>query len=141
MLDIPRIETERLILRGFEQRDEPEYVQMMADPEVTRYLSDGKPLSPFEAWRQLAMFVGHWSLRGFGVWAVEERSTGQLIGRIGCLEPLGWPAFEIGYTLARSAWGRGYAHEGAAASLRYARETLRRRDEIISIIRPSNIGS
>ena len=140
MPHIPRIETPRLILREFDQRDEPAYVEMMADPEVTRYLSDGKPLSPFEAWRQLAMFVGHWSLRGFGVWAVEERSTGDFIGRIGCLEPLGWPAFEIGYTLARSAWGKGYAQEGAAASLRYARETLGR-SEIISIIRPANAGS
>ena len=86
------------------------------------------------------MFVGHWPLRGFGVWAVEERATGRFIGRIGCMQPEGWPGFEVAYTLARHAWGRGYAREGAAAALRYAREVLGR-DDIISIVRPGNAAS
>src|SRR5258706_16421305 len=113
---------------------------MMADPQVGRFLMDGRPLSRAEAWRQMAMFIGHWVLRGYGLWAVEERATGQFIGRIGCLEPEGFPAFEIAYTLTASAWGRGYAREGAAAALRYAREVLGRRD-IASIIRPANTAS
>jgi RimJ/RimL family protein N-acetyltransferase len=113
---------------------------MMGDPDVTRYLGEGRPLSRVEAWRQMAMFIGHWVLRGYGLWAVEERATGRFIGRIGCLEPEGFPAFEIAYTLTRSAWGRGYAREGAAAALRHARETLGRRD-ITSIIRPANAAS
>ena len=113
---------------------------MMADPEVTRHLGDGHTLDRGQAWRHMAIFLGHWALRGFGMWAVEERATGAFLGRIGCLEPEGWPGFEIGYTLARAAWGHGYAREGAAASLRWARETLGR-DEIISIIRPANAAS
>jgi RimJ/RimL family protein N-acetyltransferase len=113
---------------------------MMGDPDVTRYLGEGRALSRVEAWRQMAMFIGHWVLRGYGLWAVEERATGRFIGRIGCLEPEGFPAFEIAYTLTRSAWGRGYAREGAAAALRHARETLGRRD-ITSIIRPANAAS
>lgn len=137
---IPSITTERLVLRGFEPRDVEPYMAMMADPEVTRFLADGRPLSRPDAWRQLAMFAGHWTLKGFGVWAVEERATGTLLGRIGCMEPEGWPDFEIAYTLARPAWGHGFAREGAAAALDYARETLARRD-IISIIRPANAGS
>jgi RimJ/RimL family protein N-acetyltransferase len=56
------------------------------------------------------------------------------------MEPEGWPGFEIAYTLARPAWGQGFAREGAAAALGYARETLGKRD-IISIIRPGNAGS
>lgn len=140
VVEIPSLTTERLLLRGFEPRDEEPYMAMMADPEVTRFLGDGKPLSRVDAWRQLAMFAGHWTLKGFGLWAVEERATGKLLGRIGCMEPEGWPGFEIGYTLARPAWGQGYAREGAAAALRYARETLGKRD-IISIIRPGNAGS
>ena len=71
---------------------------MMADPDVTRYLADGRPLSRGDAWRQLAMIIGHWELRGFGLWAVEERSSGAFLGRIGCFEPEGWPGFEIGYS-------------------------------------------
>lgn len=137
---VPTIETERLRLRSFDARDFEAYAAMMADAEVTRFLADGRPLGRADAWRQLAMFAGHWALRGFGVWAVEERATGGFIGRIGCFEPEGWPGFEVCYTLARGAWGRGYAREGAAAALRHARETLGRRD-VISVIRPGNVGS
>jgi RimJ/RimL family protein N-acetyltransferase len=137
---VPQLTTERLLLRGFEARDFEAYAAMMADPEVTRHLGDGHPLSRADAWRQLAMFAGHWVLRGFGVWAVEERVTGTFVGRIGCWEPEGWPGFELAYTLARPAWGRGYAREGVTAALAHARETLGR-DDIISIIRPENAAS
>jgi RimJ/RimL family protein N-acetyltransferase len=139
-MEIPQLTTERLLLRGFEARDVEPYAAMVADPEVTRFLGDGKPLSRADAWRQIAMIIGHWTLRGFGIWAVEERATGTLLGRIGCFQPEGWPGFEIGYTLGRHAQGRGYAREGTAAALAYARETLGR-DEIISLIRPDNAPS
>lgn len=137
---VPQIVTDRLILRGLVTDDFEAYARIMADPDVTRYLGEGRPLTRFEAWRHMAAIVGHWALRGFGIWAVEERSTGRLIGRIGCHEPEGFPAFEVGYVLARDAWGRGYAREGVAASLQYARETLGR-TEITSIIRPANAVS
>ena len=137
---IPQIRTARLLLRGYEPRDVEPYIEMMADPDVTRYLADGRPLSPFDAWRQLAMMAGHWMLNGFGVWAVEELSTGRFLGRVGCNQPYSWPGFEIAYTLSRSAWGKGYGLEAAGASLDYARRVLNR-DEILSIIRPANQGS
>jgi RimJ/RimL family protein N-acetyltransferase len=137
---IPTLRTERLLLRAFAEADFEAYAAMVADPEVTRHLADGRPLGRADAWRQMAMFAGHWALRGFGVWAVEERATGAFIGRIGCFHPEGWPGFEVAYTLARGAWGRGYAREGAAASLRWAHEVLGRRG-VISVIRPANVGS
>lgn len=140
MIHVPRLTTDRLLLREFVARDFEAYAAMMADADVTRHLGDGRPLSRADAWRQMAMFAGHWALRGFGVWAVEERATGAFVGRIGCFEPEGWPGFEIAYTLARPAWGRGYAREAAAAALEYARSTLGR-DRIISIIRPANAAS
>ncbi|HEX6966312.1 MAG TPA: GNAT family N-acetyltransferase [Gemmatimonadaceae bacterium] len=140
MIEIPHLTTDRLLLRDFRPEDFEPYAAMMANPDVTRYLGAGHPLNRADAWRQMAMFVGHWALRGFGLWAVEERATGRFIGRIGCNEPEGFPAFEIAYTLAPEAWGKGYAREGAAAALRYAREVLRR-TEITSIIRPANAAS
>jgi RimJ/RimL family protein N-acetyltransferase len=140
VLQIPELTTERLLLRGFRPDDFERYAEMMADPAVTRHLGDGKPLSRVEAWRQLAMFAGHWVLRDYGLWAVEERSTGDFLGRIGCMNPEGFPAFEIGYTLGSWAWGKGYAREAAGAALQFARETLGRRD-ITSIIRPANAAS
>lgn len=139
-MQVPLLTTERLTLRRFEERDLDAYVGMMSDPDVTRFLGDGKPLTRADAWRQIAMILGHWTLRGFGLWAVEERATGRLVGRIGCHEPEGWPGFEIAYTLARPVWGRGFAQEGARAALHYARTELRRTD-IISVIRPANVGS
>ncbi|HET6763489.1 MAG TPA: GNAT family N-acetyltransferase [Longimicrobiaceae bacterium] len=140
LLKIPEIATERLLLRRFRDRDLDAYAAMMADPEVTRFLGDGNPLSRSDAWRQMALITGHWALRGFGLWAVEERATGALLGRIGCFEPEGWPGFEIGYTLARPYWGRGYAREGARAALHHAQQVLGKTG-IISLIRPANAGS
>ena len=128
------------MLRGFTAADVEPYVRMMADPEVTRFLGDGRPLDRADAWRQLALLIGHWELRGFGLWAVEERASGRFIGRVGCHEPDGWPGFELGYVLAREAWGRGLAREGAAAALDFARRELGR-DTIISLIRPANRAS
>ncbi len=137
---IPELATPRLRLRGFRPDDAEPYIAMMMDREVSRYLGDLHPLSRVDAWRQLALMIGHWTLRGFGIWAVEERASGEFIGRIGCFEPEGWPAFEIGYTLARSSWGKGYAKEGARAALTFARTELGRRD-IVSLIRPANVAS
>lgn len=139
-MTIPQLTTDRLILRAFVASDFEAYALIMADPAVTQFLGEGHPLARVEAWRQLAMILGHWTLRGFGLWAVEERASGRLLGRIGCHEPEGFPAFEIGYVLAREAWGSGFAREGAAAALQFARQTLHRRD-ITSIIRPANTGS
>ena len=140
MTSIPTLTTKRLVLRAFVQRDLNEYVAIIGDPEVTKHLGDGKALSRNDAWRQMAMILGHWTLLGYGLWAVEERATGALVGRIGCQQPEGFPGFEIAYTLGRAFWGRGFAREGAAAALSYARDVLGR-TSIISVIRPANAGS
>ncbi|MCA1618679.1 MAG: GNAT family N-acetyltransferase [Acidobacteria bacterium] len=132
--------TERLVLRMFREEDLEEYSAMAADPEVTRYLGDGSTLSRADAWRQMAMILGHWQLRGYGMWAVEESATGRLAGRIGFFNPEGWPGFELGWTLAREFWGRGYATEGARAALEYG-FTEMGRERVISLIRPANAPS
>ena len=109
MLQIPQLTTERLHLRCFKPVDFDAYAEMMANPDVVRYLGAGVPLSRADAWRQMAMLMGHRVLRGYGVWAVEERATGRFLGRIGCMNQEGFPAFEIAYTLGPWAWGNGYA--------------------------------
>src|SRR5262245_12643267 len=116
------------------------YAEMCADPEVMRYIGDGQPLARPMAWRNLAMMVGHWSLRGYGLWAAEERSSGAFVGRIGFWNPDGWPGFEIGWMLHRSYCGRGYATEGARAALDYGFIELGQ-PQIISLIRPENLAS
>ena len=136
-----RLETERLILRMFREDDfEAYYAKIASDPDVMRYLGDGQPLTRPLAWRQMAMIVGHWHLKGYGFWAVEERSTGELIGRIGLFNPEGWPGFELGWVLGKTYWRRGYATEGARRVLDHAFTDMGR-DHVISLIYPDNAAS
>ncbi|MCI0462083.1 MAG: GNAT family N-acetyltransferase [Gemmataceae bacterium] len=134
------LETDRLILRMLRESDLDAYAEMCADPEVMRYIGDGQPLARPMAWRNLAMMVGHWSLRGYGLWAAEERSSGVLVGRIGFWNPEGWPGFELGWMLGRPFWGRGYATEGARAALQVAFTQLGQL-HVISLIHPDNSAS
>jgi RimJ/RimL family protein N-acetyltransferase len=134
------LQTERLILRMFREADFEQHARICADPEVTKFLGEGRPLSRFEAWRSMAMILGHWQLRGYGPWAVEERATGNLVGRIGFFNPEGWPGFELGWVLGRESWGKGYASEGARRALDYA-FTEMGRDHVISLIAPENTAS
>ncbi len=134
-----QLETERLLLRMWREDDFEAYAEICADPEVMRYLG-GKPLSPLDAWRNMAMMVGHWHLRGYGHWVVEEKASGKFIGRIGFLNAEGWPGFELGWTLARHAQGKGYATEGARRALEYAFTELDR-EHVISLINPLNAAS
>lgn len=134
-----QLETDRLLLRQWRAEDFEPYSEICADPDVMRYLG-AKTLSRAECWRHMAFLIGHWELLGYGHFAVEEKSTGHFIGRIGFLNPEGWPGFEIGWTLARSAWGKGYATEGARCALEYAFDDLDK-DHVISLIHPENEAS
>lgn len=142
MRSVPTLTTERLILRPFAPADVPAFIALYADAEVARHLTaGGVPLSPEDAWRQLAMFIGHWELRGFGMWAVAELSQPDvLIGRVGAHQPEGWPDVEIGWALAREHWGRGYATESAVAAMRFAFDTLHL-PRVMSLILPPNTRS
>ena len=134
------LETERLRLRAFRNEDLDAYAPMCADPEVMRYLGTGVTLSRGEAWRSMAGFLGHWALRGYGMWALEEKATGAFVGRAGFLYPEGWPGFELGWTLGREYWGRGFATEAARRALDYAFRELDQ-PRLISLIRPANEAS
>ena len=122
------------------QEDFEPYARISADPEVARYLGNGKPLDRYEAWRSLAAHLGHWALRGYGMFAVVDRATNAFIGRAGFFQPEGWPGFEIGWTIARESWGRGFATEAATRCLEYAFDTLAQ-PHVISVIQPGNLAS
>ncbi len=133
-------ETERLTLRMLRESDLDAYAEMCGDAEVMRHIGDGRPLDRPMAWRNMATMLGHWTLRGYGLWAAEERSSGVLVGRIGFWNPEGWPGFELGWMLRRTFWGRGYATEAARAALRIA-FTRMGQPQVISLIRPENAAS
>ena len=132
---IPELRTERLLLRGFENEDLDAWAAILADPETARYV--GGVVDRAEAWSRMARYHGHWVLRGYGQWAVVLRSTGEFIGRAGLWFPEGWPELEVGWTLARSHWGDGYATEAGRASVEWGRRELGL-DRIASVI---NVGN
>ncbi len=134
------LETPRLLLRKLRESDWDHYAAMCADPEVMRYLGTGVTLGRDDAWRSISNLLGHWQLRGYGMWALESKETGEFLGRAGFHDPPGWPAFELGWVLAKPHWGQGYAIEAARVALRHAFDVLRK-DRVISLIRPANARS
>jgi RimJ/RimL family protein N-acetyltransferase len=134
------LETVRLRLRLFRPEDLEPYAAMCADPEVMRYMGERGILSREDAWEEIATLAGHWHLRGFGMWAVEERATGAFVGRVGLHYPEGWPDREVAWALARPFWGKGYAGEAAQAALGEAFGRLGWL-RAISLIDPANTRS
>jgi RimJ/RimL family protein N-acetyltransferase len=128
------------LLRGYRNDDADALYELTRDPDVTRYVGDGSVPTREECWRAVALWIGHWALRGHGLWAVEERASGRFIGRIGIWNPEGWPGPELGYLLGRAWWGRGYATEAGRVAMDWAFERLPI-DELMSLIHPDNGAS
>jgi RimJ/RimL family protein N-acetyltransferase len=109
------------------------------DSEVAKCLTGGAPptVDIDVVWRNIAMMVGHWHLRGYGHWLVADRASEQVVGRVGFWYPSGWPGVELSWLIRRSEWNRGLATEAARAALAWAwQETAVQ--EVISLIRPEN---
>jgi RimJ/RimL family protein N-acetyltransferase len=138
---IPTLETERLVLRAFRQTDLPALAAMQSDPDVMRFLgASGAPRDRYESWVGMAALMGQWALKGYGLWAWEERATQRFIGRGGILDFEGWPEPEIAYALDRPFWGQGYAQEACRAALDWGFSQLGR-DRFASFIKPANAAS
>jgi RimJ/RimL family protein N-acetyltransferase len=138
--EAPLVRTERLILRPFRPEDFEAFAAMHADVEVMKYISGGRSLPRHQSWTVLAIYLGHWQLRGYGQWAISDLSSGRFLGRVGLWRPEEWPGLELGWALIRDAWGQGLATEAADAALRFARERLGLRD-VISLIQMGNRAS
>ena len=134
---IPTIETERLILRALSEDDFPAFVEFYAS-DRSRHV--GGPATEEQSWRFLAGEIGHWSLRGYGRWGVEEKATGAFCGVIGLWNPNGWPEAELGWDLMNGFEGKGYATEAALAARNHAYKTLNW-PTVISLVAFENHGS
>jgi RimJ/RimL family protein N-acetyltransferase len=133
--------TPRLRLRPFRAGDFEAAHAVYCDPEVMRWVGHGAHRSPAETRSALRGYADALAVRGYGFVAVVERSTGDLIGDAG-LHPLGGrgPDIEVGYTLARSAWGRGYGTEAARALVEYAFARLDA-PRVVAQVEPDNRAS
>jgi RimJ/RimL family protein N-acetyltransferase len=134
--------TPRLRLRRWRPEDEAPMAAVNRDPEVARYLN--RPVDDAAVAAFYADAAAHWDQHGFGFYALESREPGTggaFVGFVGVAYPAFLPALahrpELGWRLARRAWGRGLATEAARAALAEARDRLDH-DELISIIRPDN---
>jgi RimJ/RimL family protein N-acetyltransferase len=120
------LRTDRLLLRAWRDDDLEPLAAINADPEVMRYILDGSTKDREETAESLRRIRLTWHDHGFGLFAVEVRATGALIGWAGLSVPAFlpevMPAVEIGWRLAREAWGHGYATEAAAAAMRFGFE-------------------
>lgn len=134
----PVLETPRLILRPPQAEDFDGFCALAADPEAARFIGGVQPREV--VWRQLCTVTGAWTISGFSMFSVIEKSTGQWIGRLGPWKPDGWPGTEVGWGLLKSAWGKGYALEGASAAMDYAVDILGW-SEIIHSIEAENAPS
>jgi RimJ/RimL family protein N-acetyltransferase len=141
-VDGPFIETPRLILRPWRSSDIAPNTAMLSDPDSGRFITpDGKVITSEQGgWRNAAVIAGHWALHGFTMFAVEERSSGKYVGRVGPFSPPEWPGFEVGWGIAPECRGKGYAVEAARASIDWVFATFEI-DEIIHCIDDVNVAS
>jgi RimJ/RimL family protein N-acetyltransferase len=141
-VSVPKAQTERLLLRGWQEADLEPFAAMNADPRVTEFLST--QLSREESDALVDRFVNEWADDGFGLWAIERLEDGVLLGFTGLARPRFeahfTPAVEVGWRLAAGAWGHGYATEAADAAVRYGFEVIGL-DEIVSFTVPANVRS
>lgn len=134
------LDTARLRLRQFRDDDLDAWARITADAETMRFLGDGKALSRADARASLGFARAHWALRGYGLWAAEERASGRLVGRVGLYRPEDWPGLEVGWLVDRARWGEGLATEGGGAVVEWVFEAGLA-ERLISVIQPANRAS
>jgi RimJ/RimL family protein N-acetyltransferase len=115
------LETERLVLRHIDPTTDFEpWAACFGDPGVMAGLGGGPGLNRAQAWRNMASCMGHQTIRGYGFYSVIEKSSGHWVGRVGHWNPEGWPEPEVGWTIYKPYWRKGFATEAARVCLDYA---------------------
>jgi len=141
---VTTVQTERLLLRPPEPEDIDAMAAIWADPEVMRHIGEGQTRDRAGSEALLGRFQRHWEEHGFGLWVIvplgEEKPVGWAGLSIPSFLPAVLPAVEVGWLLARPAWGRGYATEGALAARDWGFGELAL-DRLISLIYTENTAS
>ena len=137
---VPSLTTPRLILRGFSEADIDPMQRIMAGKDVLRYFPRGDPPDGERVAKMIARIIRHWEEHGYGLWAVQSRLSGELMGRCGLQLIPETGEVEIDFLLGNPFWGQGFASEAGRASLNYGFEELAL-DQIVGIVHPENIAS
>ncbi|WP_109465986.1 GNAT family N-acetyltransferase [Albibacillus kandeliae] len=136
LASIPTIETRRLSLRGPEPQDYPDFKATFASYR-SRFM--GGPLNAYEAWMLYAAEIGHWEIRGFGMWMIRDRATDETYGMAGGWQPARWPEREIAWIIWPDKAGKGYALEATHAVRGYFYRNGW--ETAVSYIDPKNLDS
>jgi RimJ/RimL family protein N-acetyltransferase len=138
--DISLLHTARLQLVVPEARHAAAFAALHADPYTMRYIGQGRPLDRTDAWLHLAMLIGHWQMRGYGAWMLEDPADGSFVGRVGLFHPAGWDEAELSWMIVPALRGRGFATE-AARTVRDTAFGPLGMTSLISLIKPGNEAS
>ncbi|MEP3226523.1 MAG: GNAT family N-acetyltransferase [Parasphingorhabdus sp.] len=122
-MNAPELNTERLLLRALDNGDYPVYRDFYADPDASA--AYGGPLEPGLAWRRLALDIGHWALRGYGMWAVIDRKTNLMVGGCGLFWPEEYPRSELTWWIVPAARRKGIALEASKAVINFGYDVLK----------------
>jgi RimJ/RimL family protein N-acetyltransferase len=132
------LETERLKLRQWREADVDPLLRFYRDPASAAVFGDG--VARHDVWRRVASFIGHWELRGFGLWALEDKRSGDFVGYGGLWYPSEFADVEVGWGLMPLHRGRGYAAEAARRALLYGYGDMGL-ERLVSYIEPTNAAS
>jgi ribosomal-protein-alanine N-acetyltransferase len=139
-MTIPTITTPRLKLRSFAAGDVDPMFDILNQEGVLRYFPVADPPARDRVAGMIRRLINHWEERGYGLWAVESRADGMLMGRCGLQYLLDTDEVEVDFILGRPFWGQGFATEAARAGVRYGFEALDI-DGITGIAHVENRGS
>ncbi|HEU4730764.1 MAG TPA: GNAT family N-acetyltransferase [Kofleriaceae bacterium] len=145
-VNVPILETERLVLSGHGVETLDEALALWSDPVVNRYIG-GRSSGREEVWARILRYVGHWAVAGYGFWQIRERATGRFVGEVGLADFKRDLAFsfegapEAGWVLAPWCHGKGYATEAVQAALAWSDACERTGPRTVCIISPDNAAS
>lgn len=114
---VPKIVSKNLILRGYLESDYPRFAAFAASD---RSCHVGGPVGPADSWRSFLASVGHWTLRGYGMWVVEHRDTGEVAGRVGMTLNDGWHEPELAWHIYEGFEGRSIAYQASLLAREYS---------------------
>ena len=134
---IPVIETERLVLRGPEPDDYPDFKATFSSYR-SRFM--GGPLNAYETWMLYAAEIGHWQTRGYGMWMFHDKMTDKPLGMAGGWKPAQWPEAELAWIIWPETAGQGYALEATHAARAWFYRELGWQGAV-SYIDPKNLDS
>jgi len=138
---VTQLETERLLLRRWKKTEFSDFLQIVSDEAVKdglRYSCN--PTLELDAWKHFALLIGHWSIRKYGEFAYQEKSSGEIVGFGGFSDPQGIEELEVTWCLKRNKRGIGLATEATRACCREAKNVFPEK-RIVASIFDKNLAS